>query len=182
MKEIVAEALIEPKERNLFEGLSEKNKTIRKVEKRARSAVKSLRSSKSDDWLVIPLFSLGTLFSWNSLFLLLPLSLSHSHRLEGLSTYQRVSTCTCFVKMTWKFEKRVLYGIEHIVLHVMYCAMKEKRWRTSIQKQNFYEQNRKKRNDHSYLIFRSSRWCCILEYWEVLFFIFFIARASCLAT
>ena len=48
LKEILTEAYIEPKEREQHEGLSDKNKTIRKIEKRARSAVKKNRGSSGD--------------------------------------------------------------------------------------------------------------------------------------
>ena len=49
LKEIIAEALVEPKEREIYEGLSERNKTVRKIEKRARSVVKSNRGKSKDD-------------------------------------------------------------------------------------------------------------------------------------
>jgi hypothetical protein len=50
LKEIIGEAFIEPKEREQYEGLSDRNKTVRKVEKRARSEVKQNRGrSKNDD-------------------------------------------------------------------------------------------------------------------------------------
>ena len=49
LKEIIAEALVEPKEREIYEGLSERNKTVRKIEKRARSVVKANRGKSKDD-------------------------------------------------------------------------------------------------------------------------------------
>ena len=52
LKEIISEALIEPKERVIFEGISDRNKTVRKIEKRARSVVKANRSSRGDDWVI----------------------------------------------------------------------------------------------------------------------------------
>lgn len=47
---MIAEAKIEPKDRHIWEGISEKTKIIRKVEKRKRGEVKSLRTKKSNDF------------------------------------------------------------------------------------------------------------------------------------
>jgi peptidyl-tRNA hydrolase ICT1 len=47
LQEMIAEAYIEPKEREMWEGLSEKGKEIRKQEKRKRGAVKDSRREKN---------------------------------------------------------------------------------------------------------------------------------------
>lgn len=47
---MIAEASIEPKDRKMFEGISEKGKERRKDEKRKRSAVKESRRMKHDDY------------------------------------------------------------------------------------------------------------------------------------
>lgn len=53
LKEIISECCVEPKERELYEGLSEKGKQRRKLEKRRRGEVKESRRSgrgSFDDW------------------------------------------------------------------------------------------------------------------------------------
>lgn len=51
LKEMIAFASVEPKEREMWEGLSDKTKHIRKEEKRKRGEVKSMRRMKnSKDW------------------------------------------------------------------------------------------------------------------------------------
>jgi hypothetical protein len=44
---MVAEAFIEPKERSMWEGISEKGKEVRRQEKRQRGEVKEARRSKT---------------------------------------------------------------------------------------------------------------------------------------
>lgn len=48
LKEMIAEAYIEPKDRHMWEGISEKGKVQRRDEKRKRGAVKSSRSRNFD--------------------------------------------------------------------------------------------------------------------------------------
>ena len=45
LRVMIAEAYVEPKERNMYEGISEKGKIERKDEKRKRGAVKQSRTS-----------------------------------------------------------------------------------------------------------------------------------------
>jgi hypothetical protein len=47
---MVAEAYIEPKEREMWEGISDKGKQERKQEKRHRGAVKSMRRTSKRDF------------------------------------------------------------------------------------------------------------------------------------
>jgi hypothetical protein len=47
LKEMIAEATIEPKERQMWEGIGEKGKAIRREEKRKRSDVKNTRKMKN---------------------------------------------------------------------------------------------------------------------------------------
>jgi len=46
---MISEASIEPKDRKMYEGISDKGKERRKDEKRKRSAVKEGRRAKYDD-------------------------------------------------------------------------------------------------------------------------------------
>ena len=51
LKEMIAYASVEPKEREMWEGLSEKTKQTRRDDKRKRGEVKSARRMKnSKDW------------------------------------------------------------------------------------------------------------------------------------
>ena len=50
LKEMIAEAVIEPKERKIYEGLSEQGKAKRRDDKRKRGAVKQNRSKNMKDW------------------------------------------------------------------------------------------------------------------------------------
>ena len=50
LKEMVAEAFIEPKDRQMWEGISDKGKEQRRDEKRKRGAVKSTRRISKDEW------------------------------------------------------------------------------------------------------------------------------------
>jgi len=50
LKEMLAEAFMEPKDRQMWEGLSEKGKFQRRDEKRKRGAVKSARRPSKEDW------------------------------------------------------------------------------------------------------------------------------------
>lgn len=47
---MLADAYIKPKDRKMYEGISEKGKAIRKEEKRKRGAVKSNRRQKNFDF------------------------------------------------------------------------------------------------------------------------------------
>jgi hypothetical protein len=49
LQTIIAECWLEPKEREMYEGIGEKTKLIRKDEKRKRSAVKESRRQRSFD-------------------------------------------------------------------------------------------------------------------------------------
>jgi hypothetical protein len=49
LREIISEAYVEPKDRNMWVGISEKGKEMRRNEKRARGAVKQIRRSKGYD-------------------------------------------------------------------------------------------------------------------------------------
>jgi peptidyl-tRNA hydrolase ICT1 len=48
IKDLLAEAYIEPKDRNMWEGISEKGKAVRRDDKRKRGEVKSARRGKFD--------------------------------------------------------------------------------------------------------------------------------------
>lgn len=50
LKEMVAEAFVEPKDRQMWEGISDKGKEQRRDEKRKRGAVKSTRRISKDEW------------------------------------------------------------------------------------------------------------------------------------
>lgn len=50
LKTMIAEAYMEPKERIVWEGLSEQGKENRRAEKKKRAAVKSTRRNKSFDY------------------------------------------------------------------------------------------------------------------------------------
>ena len=50
LKTFIAEAYMEPKERKIYEGLSEQGKENRRAEKKKRAAVKSVRREKSFDY------------------------------------------------------------------------------------------------------------------------------------
>ena len=49
LREMLAEAYIEPKERQMYEGISDKGKAERRDEKRKRGAVKQSRRVRFDD-------------------------------------------------------------------------------------------------------------------------------------
>ena len=50
LKDMLAEAYLEPKDRHMWEGISDKGKEQRRDEKRKRGAVKSTRKLSKDDW------------------------------------------------------------------------------------------------------------------------------------
>ena len=50
LQEMLAEAYVEPKERNIWEGLGEKGKEMRVQERKKRSAVKDFRRQKNFDF------------------------------------------------------------------------------------------------------------------------------------
>ena len=50
LKTLIAEAYMEPKERKMWEGLSEQGKENRRAEKKKRAAVKNVRREKSFDF------------------------------------------------------------------------------------------------------------------------------------
>jgi ribosome-associated protein len=50
LKEMIAEAYVEPKDRQMWEGIGEKGKEQRREEKRKRGAVKSSRQQTRDDF------------------------------------------------------------------------------------------------------------------------------------
>ena len=49
LREMLAEAFVEPKERQMYEGISEKGKAQRRDEKRKRGSVKESRRVRFDD-------------------------------------------------------------------------------------------------------------------------------------
>ena len=68
---MIAEAYIEPKEREMWVGLSDKGKEIRKDEKRKRGEVKAARKVRRDDYDQVDGFIKlsAHLFGWSCLIL-----------------------------------------------------------------------------------------------------------------